>query len=347
MSDPVQASIATKAITKVAEEAAKDAYSATRGLAKDSFDKLMVEFGAGFKKYIDRNYEKHRLVKTLLHRIDPIPIESAYIAPSFKLCGEIISSEKLFTNLEKLKRVTIVAPAGSGKSMFMKHTFIDLCNNPFGRIPILVELRDLNNSTGNNLFLHIHHQWISLIPSFNVRRMEYAFSSGKYILLLDGLDEVDHTVRDDVCRQIMELTYKYPDCIVIITSRPDDTRFATWNEFFIGKILPFDKEQVELFVDQIDFDGDLKKRFLSEIKGSLFESHKEFLSNPLLCTMMLMTYNEFEEIPGKRHIFYSKAFDVLFSRHDRMKPLFKRKFYTDWQKMILRDCFQLFVFFHF
>jgi hypothetical protein len=186
MPDPIQTTIATKAITKLAEEAAKEAYSTTKGFAKSSLNKLMVEFGVGFKQYIDQNYEKYRYVKTLLHLIDPIPIESAYVAPSFNLSKKILSSAQLFDQLETLKRIIVVAPAGSGKSMFIKYTFVDFCTNPFDRIPILIELRDLNNMPEHNLFSYIYRQWISLIPSFNEERMEYGFKSGKYTLLLDG-----------------------------------------------------------------------------------------------------------------------------------------------------------------
>jgi predicted NACHT family NTPase len=160
-----------------------------------------------------------------------------------------------------------------------------------------------------------------------------------------GLDEVDYTIRDEVCRQIIDLTYKYPNCIFMISSRPDETRFSTWNEFFVCKIMPFNEKQVELFINKIDFDQDTKKRFILKTKDELFKSHKEFLSNPLLCTMMLMTYNEFEEIPAKRHIFYSKAFDALFSRHDKMKPLFRRKFYTDLAEDDFRRLFSTFCLF--
>lgn len=45
--------------------------------------------------------------------------------------------------------------------------------------------------------------------------------------------------------------------------------------------------------------------------------------------MMILTYTEFEEIPSKMHIFYARAFDVLFTRHDRTKTFFSRKFYTE------------------
>ena len=44
--------------------------------------------------------------------------------------------------------------------------------------------------------------------------------------------------------------------------------------------------------------------------------------------MMLMTFDEFAEIPSKMHIFYDQAFSVLYNKHDAMKTSFRRKFYT-------------------
>jgi hypothetical protein len=96
MPEPVHTALATKALTKVAETAAKEAYSKTKGIAKSSLDKMMVEFGIGFKSYIDRNYERCRYVKTLLHRIDPVPIESAYEDPYLQLRKKKLTSDQLY-----------------------------------------------------------------------------------------------------------------------------------------------------------------------------------------------------------------------------------------------------------
>jgi hypothetical protein len=112
MPEPLHTALATKAITKVAETAAKEVYSTTKGLAKQSFDKMMVEFGVGFTSYINRNYERCRYVKTLLHRIDPIPIDSAYVNPYFELRKKQLSSDEFFSELGERKKIVIVAPGG-------------------------------------------------------------------------------------------------------------------------------------------------------------------------------------------------------------------------------------------
>jgi NACHT domain len=319
--------ITSMGLSKVAEGFAKELFESAKGVAAKSIGKLQAEFGVGFEKYVQRNQNKCRFVKTLLHRIDPIPIEQAYVEPSLKIEKEVILGSLFPEKLNKLKNVIIVGNGGSGKSMFMKKLFLDLCEYSFGRIPLFIELRDLNSRDDKNLLKLIHHQWSELIPSFKLEAVEAGFRSGKFVLLLDGLDEVDKQERDKVSKNIIELSYKFPLCPIVLTSRPISD-FSAWQEFYTAEIQPFDLPRVLELVEKTSIDRVIKSNFLSEVKERLFRSHQTFLANPLLCTMMILTYTEFEEIPSKMHIFYARAFDVLFTRHDKTKTFFNRKFYT-------------------
>lgn len=338
----ISAAAAAAAAKKTAEAAAQDIYSGGKAVAKQVLDKLLVEFGVGFSKYIERTYEKCRYVKTILHRIDPIPIENAYVEANLQLKGKVIAEAKFIAELDSTKNVVVTGLGGTGKSMFLKHVFLELCANPFGRMPLFIEMRDLNSDRGLTLAELIHTQLSALIPGLTQQQLDYGLRKGKFTLLLDALDEVNFEKRDTCSKEIIDLTFKYPECRFLITSRPDD-RFSSWNEFYTAKIQPLDKNQVVELIEKIDFDETTKQKFIQEIKAKLMQTHEEFLSNPLLCTMMLMTYNEFEEVPSKMYIFYQRAFDVLFSRHDRTKPGFKRKFYTafaedDFEKLFSSFC---------
>ena len=67
---------------------------------------------------------------------------------------------------------------------------------------------------------------------------------------------------------------------------------------------------------------------MSDLKAGLFERNKDFLSNPLLSAMMLLTYDSYGEIPERRHIFYAKCFDVLAREHDASKGRYKRELFS-------------------
>ena len=94
------------------------------------------------------------------------------------------------------------------------------------------------------------------------------------------------------------------------------------NVFQVKKL---SKSQTVTLISGLDYDEGVKKRFLRLVNGKLYDSHESFLSSPLLVTIMLLTYEEFAEIPDKMHVFYSQAFDTLFQKHDAGKEQYQTK----------------------
>ena len=80
-------------------------------------------------------------------------------------------------------------------------------------------------------------------------------------------------------------------------------------------------------IDRLEFRPDepaIKKKFLSVLERMLFRTHRSFTENPLLLTIMLLTFEQYAEVPVKMHVFYREAFEVLAKRHDASKGVFKR-----------------------
>lgn len=69
----------------------------------------------------------------------------------------------------------------------------------------------------------------------------------------------------------------------------------------------------------------MKGRFLEALENKLFGTHQSFLQSLLLTIIMLLTFEEYGEIPNKMHAFYARAFDTLFQNHDADKDQFVRK----------------------
>lgn len=162
---------------------------------------------------------------------------------------------------------------------------------------------------------------------FSEEQLHYSLKAGKLILLLDGFDEISYDKKQDYESEILSLSNKYPKSLIVISSRPDDC-FGSWEEFYVFYTRPLDKNQAIDLISKINYDIETKNQFITALSKSLYEQHTEFLSNPLLLTIMLLTYEQFAGIPEKLHIFYEQAFDTLYYKHDALKSLYKRKSFS-------------------
>ncbi len=72
----------------------------------------------------------------------------------------------------------------------------------------------------------------------------------------------------------------------------------------------------------------IKEKFQAVLEKTLFRTHRSFTENPLLLTIMLLTFEQFAEVASKMHVFYREAFEVLAKRHDASKGAYKRPLNT-------------------
>ena len=84
-------------------------------------------------------------------------------------------------------------------------------------------------------------------------------------------------------------------------------------------------------INRIEFregEPDIKVKFLSLIQSNRYETHRSFIENPLLLTIMLLSFERFADIPTKMHNFYREAYITLYKTHDASKGSYRRVFKT-------------------
>lgn len=295
------------------------------GRAKNVADAARLRFGTPFHAYLRSVLTRYSTVKTLLHSHAPAPLYSLYVPLSVK-SGKRLSAAVGIVSLESLNRnCLITGTGGCGKSTLMRHLFIDSIRHT-RRIPIFVELRSLNDSklTVETALCDMltRHGFALEAPAFG-----RAMASGLFAIFLDGLDEALHETRNTIRDQIDQLTTTYPKNMYIISSRPSD-EFLSWSAFSEFQVCPLAKEQAIELISRLPYEGDVKTSFIDALQSGLFEQQQSFASNPLLLTIMLLTYSSNAEVPAKRHLFYAQAFDALWNRHDATKGVFKRQRFT-------------------
>lgn len=318
----------SKVIAELTSDIATKVLKSLYEVGSKKYKEAHVVFEFCFKSYLERAYLKYSKIKTLLYRDKPVDLKTHYVETDLRSGDNVISEKEFVKKISNHNRTVVMGTAGSGKSLFLKSLLLQLIENRFGLIPIFIELRHLKQfDTDGTILKFIFKLLHDINNDFVEEQLFYSLKKGKILLLLDGFDEIDHIIRKQYEKELLEISNKYPNTQIIISSRPADV-FSSWEEFQVFYVVPFTQEKAIELISKIEYDDTVKSKFISHLEKGLFESHKSFLSNPLLITMMLLTYEQLAEIPDKLHIFYEQAFDTLFHKHDALKSLYKRKSYS-------------------
>ncbi|MGL1891987.1 MAG: hypothetical protein OCD02_10190 [Spirochaetaceae bacterium] len=277
-----------------------------------------------FNRYLTKTYEKNKMTKTLLYKDKAVNISDIYINIdlSIKNKSKVIKDTEVLDKIEAGKKILITASAGSGKSFFAKFLFLS-CIARKNIIPIMIELRnvvDLCESIISIITTELQDGGIKI----SLSQTEELVNTCKFLIILDGYDEVPAKQLETLNSNIMQFTSRNTSCPLIITSRPDE-RLEYFSLFEIYKIKPLNLDQAVKLINKIDYHEDVKQKFLLKLKSGKFNKQSDFISNPLLLSILLMTFEEFADVPDKMHIFYEDAFDTLYYRHDVSKGMFRRE----------------------
>lgn len=294
-----------------------------------------------FAQYLRAATSYFSTKKTLLYAEKPHPFYDLYVCNDIRYKKYRITGardpkpEKTINNatIGKLeaesKYIIIEGIGGIGKSMLLTHLFLSSAqeSQQTGIIPLLLSLKDYKDTTSSI----VDFVWKSVKafdPNITQKAVIDALQEKRLVLLLDGLDEIQSSIRDSFDQDLEAFIKSYHGNMVIITSRPIYS-FVAYSKFSIFDIMPLTKAQALELVQKLEFwDEIAKNNFLVALNRHLYTSHYQFASNPLLLTIMLMTYSSFGEVPAKMHVFYSKAYETMARLHDASKGSFKRPLHT-------------------
>lgn len=217
------------------------------------------------------------------------------------------------------KRVIISGTGGLGKTMLMRHFLLDSIENDHARVPVFVSVKKYSNEY-SSFPDYICAQCLKYDPQLTKEKLLNLYTSRRCILILDGFDELDSQYREDFFEKFYDFIRVDFNNIIIMSSRPVETSIL--NHFTTLYIHPLYDDQPQELVDKLSalhHDTSVGERFKSELTNNLSNTHKSYIENPLLLTLMLRIYEEYSTIPSDRFSFYHKAYEVLSHQHDARK----------------------------
>lgn len=288
-------------------------------LLKGVKDEYINFFEFGLTNYIENRKDKLSLTNTFLFPDKKVNFYEVYFPLSLTVgkSDGIIDSDKLLSNLFiKTNVAGIFGVAGSGKTMLMKHIFLQCYSNTF-KIPIYIELRDFN-SNGFSFSEYIYKIVLDNKLKPNTRILDRALQGGRFLFVLDGFDEINFEIKEKLIREIDEFIDINTSNFFLFSSRPGTTlenfpRLKTFNVNALRKI------EINSFIEvQLKSLNDTEliiklKDTIDDISSSYYV---EYLSSPLLLSMYILTYKNYPELPRSKNKFYWNVFDTLCTKHD-------------------------------
>lgn len=293
---------------------------------RDRLRRIFQSISDAYSPFLERTLIRVSKIRTFLKPTESFDLLELYVPVDLTDKENDFSADEVIAKISKGENVVISGLAGRGKSVLMKYIALSFYHAPRGKIPLFLELRTLNHLTDKSILQLIHSQYKG---DSNITFLDFieALKAGYFVLILDGFDEIPPSDRQEIEKQIIDISDQYRECAVVISGRPYE-KFYSWEKFGIFHLKPMNLAQTKELISKARYDEESKTAFSKRLNQEFFSKHESFLNTPLLAIMMMLTFDEFAEIPASLHEFYRNAFDTLVRRHDAMKSQFLRPTYS-------------------
>lgn len=326
------------------------------GFLKNSKDKASADLESCFKKYLKKASTHYNKTKTLVSKETPRAIigkNEIYVNVNVKYEDDVIDTYTVEPLLRLDNHILITGTGGAGKTMLMKYLFLNTIKNET-YIPVLVRLNKISKQPVENISIYelIYSAIGEFSDSVSDTAFKHSLEKGKYLFLFDGYDEImgSHSIEASIA--INDFCKNYPDNPCIVTSRPG-LDYSQFKDFTFVEMLPLDKEQAVELASNLGRDDEKTREFCKQLDEKLFDYFKEkedtFAENPLLLSMMFLTFLENGSVPDRIIDFYDKTYNALYNNHDNFKDgYFKRTFESslkadEFKKVFTHFCFQTYM----
>lgn len=274
------------------------------------------------QEYLTFSYRSNALMHTIVFRGVEKNIFDLYIP--LTLCHEekektrriVVNENAMEQIMGNCKRNIVIDNAGMGKSTIAKYLATQAVINKSG-IPIMVELRKLKKD--KSILTFIEEQFDLFNKKIVIEDLKCMLREGGFIFFFDGYDEVATELRQTVTEDIRYFIERAPENTYILTSR-EESELSSFGDFFGYTIQPLQMEEAFALIRKYDNNGKNGEELIIKLKEEEnLKVLKEFLTNPLLVSLLYKTYMYKGEIPYRKIEFYKQVYEALFNDHDKSK----------------------------
>lgn len=257
-------------------------------------------------------------------------LDTAYISLDATEPGETdrrLPAEQVLSGRDQ---VLLRGGAGSGKTTLVQWLAVATADQRsgehltplLGRVPFVLPLRRVvtdGDPPTPDRFLHaVRSSLAGAQPEGWATRVLHA---GRALLLIDGIDEIPETHRDEVRRWIRELRADFPGNLWLVTARPSAVRedWLAADGFTELSLAAMSSEDVGLFVRRwhraAGAPAELARRLTDAVRTQ--SALAALAVNPLMCGLLCALHRERDGfLPHGRKDLYEAALAMLLERRD-------------------------------
>lgn len=328
-------------------------FSAAIPLLKKPFDDLYDIASGALKEKLNilratskiqilhkRLWETQR-VKTIWNTDRPISLSSFYYPVNVMRQVDDVNAVISLKSLDNLpdNHNIIFGTVGQGKSTLMRYLLGKEIKSAL-RVPVFCELRNIDDQS---LESYLSERFSLLLKLEEDSKLFNFFAEkGRLSIFLDGFDEVDPSHVKKLMSEIEDLAYKYNNCRIIVSSRPD-SECKHLTSFHSNKIQPIKNNELKDFYKRITRDTDFSNKLVAAVNVSPILI-KDLVNTPLLATLLAISYKAAQKIPLDFAEFYDDLFQILLVRHDGSKLGWRRNRKTKLNDREIQIAFEAFCF---
>lgn len=241
--------------------------------------------------------------------------------------------------IKNSSKIVILGKPGSGKTTFLQNLALECIEGNFHPelIPVFIPLRMLisqnNNQQDFNLINYLGNFWQQY--NINIQEIEEFAQQGKFLLLLDGMDEVTQDKAYETFKQIQIFSDNYYNNKFFVTGRIGYSYYY-FKGFNYLEIADFQEYQIKNFVQKwfafkLNQEEASRKTedFFNKLNQGENQSIKELVATPILLSLVCSVFEERSNFPTKKTKLYQTALEILLVKWDQARGIVRDKIYQD------------------
>lgn len=305
--------------------------------------------------YVKNYVARHNNVKILTMRREDVNLQDVYteskllLSPqdsnSFDSMGELeqkyqevrdlasfnrssLERTPAVSYVKKHSKLVILGGPGSGKSTLLRKIGLDswkdarINSKSDQRLPVFIEIRGIVFHKFDIRKAILHELSICGFKKYGEAIVESLLNDGKFLIILDGLDEVLKEHRARAIDSIQNFSDEYNQNKFLVSCRVAAYKHKRLRSFRDVELAAFDDSQIQTAIQKwFGADADKARGCWNKLCKEEFKTIKKLATTPLLLILICIYYQNKGNFPSNRSILYERAVQVLMEDWNASKGI--------------------------